>query len=231
MKKFLIPFLFTLLIFPFTSFGGEWPLDLEWDSYEQQAEATHFELHEAANAGGPYDDSTIVMPNISPSSLTTITYTSTKPDGVATTTHFILKAVGTNGEKSDPSNEVPFTYDFAPIVPATAFTATLDGDDVQFTWTQADIDRVLKWVLYQSETQGVDYIELGDIIYTGQPGPQYSTIETMSVPEGEMKTFYFVLVTFTKFNVFSQNSMEVSVTIDKRKPAPVYNLRIKVTTQ
>jgi hypothetical protein len=53
----------------------------------------------------------------------------------------------------------------------------------------------------------------------------------MNVPAGEMKTFYFVLVTFTTFNVFSGNSMEVSVTIDKRKPAPVYNLRIKIVTQ
>jgi hypothetical protein len=142
-----------------------------------------------------------------------------------------LKAVGTNGEKSDPSNEVNFTYDFAPIVPIDNLTAVLDGDDVQFTWTQADIDRVLKWVLYQSETTGANYVEVGDIVYTGQPGPQYSTIETMNVPAGEMKTFYFVLVTFTTFNVFSGNSMEVSVTIDKRKPAPVYNLRIKIVTQ
>jgi hypothetical protein len=231
MKKLLSTLAILFLVWPFTLLAGEWPLDFEWDAHEQAADVSHFELHEAAQAGGPYSDSTIVKDNIQPGTVVTTIYTSTKPDGVATTTYFILKAVGTNAEKSDPSNEVPFTYDFAPIVTVGNFIATLDGDDVQFTWTQADIERVYKWLLYQSETPGVDYIEVADIIYTGQPGPQYSTIETMTVPQGEMKTFYFVLVTFTTFNVFSQNSVEVSVTIDKRKPAPVYNFRLKITTQ
>jgi hypothetical protein len=234
MKK-LLSFLFgTVLLVAFSCVpvdAGEWKVGFEWDAYIDAADASHFELHEAANPGGPYDDSTIVMDNIAPSTLTDVEYTSTKPDGVATTTYFILKAVGNNTEKSDPSNEVSFVYDLAPIVEPTDFVAALDGDDVTYTWTQADIGRVVKWKLYQSETSGQDYLELAEIIYTGQPGPQFSTTETMDVPDGEKKTFYFVLVAFTEFCVFSQNSIEASVTIDKTKPLPVLNFRLKIVTQ
>jgi hypothetical protein len=233
MKK-ILSFLFgTVLLVMFSCVpvdAGEWKVGFEWDAYIDAADATHFELHEAASPGGPYDDSTIIVDNIAPSTLTTIEYTSTKPDGVATTTHFILKAVGNNAEKSDPSNEVPFTYDFAPIVAPGDFVATTDGDNVDFSWTQADLPRVKYWKLYRSETSGQDFLEIAEIEYTGGDGT-FSTTETMSVPDGEKKTYYFVLVSFTEFGVFSQNSVEASVTIDKTQPSPVLNFRLKIVTQ
>ena len=231
MKKFFTTLFACLFLLPMTLLAGEWPVHFEWDPYTDP-KANYFELHEAPASGGPWSDSTIVVDNIQPTSLTDVIYTSTKPDGVATTSYFILKAVNSdNGQKSGPSEEVNFVYDFAPIVEATNFAVALNGDDVTFEWEQADINRVAKWLLYMSETSGTDYNQLAEIIYTGQPGPQYSTTETMTVPPGEEKTFYFVLVTFNKFDVFSQNSLEVSVTIDKTQPAPVFNFRLKVVVQ
>jgi hypothetical protein len=234
MKKFIvlsIVGLFVTLLACVPVNAGSWKVAFEWDDYIDAADSTHFELHESAAAGGPYSDTTIIVDNISPSTLTEIEYTSTKPDGTATTTYFILKAVGTNGEKSDPSNEVSFVYDFAPIAVPGAFTATYDkdSDTITFTWTQGDLDRVDKWLLYSSETSGQDYVELASIDNTG--GPPHSATETITVPAGEKSTFYFVLVSFTEFGVFSQNSVEATVTIDKTKPEPVLNFRLKVVTQ
>lgn len=233
MKKILSLVFGIVLLAAIPCIAGDWTVDFLWDSHTQQADVSHFELHEASGAGGPYDDSTIVVDNIEPSSVIEVSYPSTKPDGVATTSYFILRAVGNNSVKSDPSNEVNYIYDFAPIIAATNFSAALQTNmkTVTFEWAQADIDRVHHWLLYKSETSGQDYVELANIEYTGQPGPQYSVTEDLIVPEGEVKTFYFTLVTFTSFNVFSDNATEVSVTIDKRQPEPVYNFRLKIVTQ
>ena len=132
--------------------------------------------------------------------------------------------------ESGYSNEVYWIYNFAPY----ELAATLVGDDITFSWKQISVELVKRWRLYKTETSGLNYQELAVIEYTGQEGPQYTTTETMSVPSGEKKTFYFVLVAFddvvdpTGNIAFSENSNEVSVTIDKTAPAPVYNVTIKV---
>jgi len=135
--------------------------------------------------------------------------------------------------ESGDSNEVKWIYNFAPY----EVTASLNGDDVVFSWKQRSVDLVVNWKLYSSETPGTGYVELADIEYTGQAGPQYTTTETMTVPSGEKKTFYFVMVSFDSVVdpsgtiAFSENSNEVSVTIDKTAPAPVYNVTIGIKVQ
>ena len=150
--------------------------------------------------------------------------------GTSVTKYFVVDAHNTDTPmplRSGYSNEVFMIYDMMPIVAATEFDATLDGDVISFVWKQADITRVKKWKLFVKE-EGGEFVELAEIAYTGQDGPQYSTTETMTVPEGERKTFTFALVTFTEFDVCSGNSNEVNVTIDKRVVEPVYNLKIKI---
>ncbi len=236
MKRFIalaVSFLF--LTFASAVIAGETTITFEWDLHNQSDQVDHFELYESDQSGGPWPTDNIVVDDIAPGTRITVDYQSTKPDGVATQSYFILKAVavGTDSvqRRSGPSNEVDFLYDYAPIVAPENFAALVNGDDIEFSWTQGDIARVAKWQLFSSETSGQDYTMLSEIEYTGQPGPQYGTVETMTVAEGEVKTFYFVLVSFNSFGVFSQNSTEVSVTIDKSTPEPVYNFRIRVTTQ
>ncbi|GAG53758.1 unnamed protein product, partial [marine sediment metagenome] len=100
-----------------------------------------------------------------------------------------------------------------------------------FTWKQGSIERVKSWYLYRSEADGGPYEPFLIIEYTGEDGPQYSSTVNMPVPVGEKKTYYFVLVTTTDQNVTSADSNQVSVTIDKRIPAPVYNFRLKVKAE
>ena len=184
-------------------------------------------LHMSKTKGGPY---TPVM-KIEKCETVEADYKSSHEDGTAETEYFVMTAVSKEGFESDYSNEVFFTFDYLPIESAVNLSAELSGDEITFTWNQGDIERVREWKLFYSETEGGPYEELSLIEYTGQPGPQYSTTSTMTVQKGEKKTFYFVLVTFNILWVFSENSNEVSVTIDRTVPDPVYNFKLKVVAE
>ena len=227
MKKLLFGLFVSLamLAIPLVAFAGQVTIGLEWDA-NIEAYLAGYKAYVADAAGGPYTEfSDIKEPT------TEVDYIYDAPDGVATTKYFVVTAY-----REDPflesgnSNEVFMVYDFAPIEAATEFGATLDGDNINFVWKQGDIERVKKWILYVKEG-GAEFVELATIDYTGTPGDQYSTTETMTVPDGEIKTFTFALVTFNPRGVFSANSNEVNITIDKRELGPVYNLQITIKAE
>jgi len=225
---FFLVFVFLSFVFAYYAIAGEATITFQWDAMTPHTSLHHYELHESDNQDGPWTLDTLVVDDIEPWSLVRYEFTSTRPDGVSTVKYFVLKSVNEAKTLRGTSNWVVWDYDFAPIVPPGNIVATLEGSDVVFSWTQADIGRVGLWKLYVSEIAGGPYEELASIIYTGDPGPQYSTTESMEVTEGEVKTFYFTLVTFNSPRYsFSSNSTEVSVTIDRRV-LPVYNFRIVV---
>jgi len=228
MKKLLFGLFVSLamLAIPLASFAGQVTISLEWDA-NVETYLAGYKAYVADAAGGPYTEfSDIKEPT------TEVDYVYDAPDGVATTKYFVVTAYREAPFlESGNSNEVYMVYDFAPIVAATNLAAALDGDVITFTWNQGGIDRVEKWELYRSETPGTGYEPFLIIEYTGQAGPQYSSVIDMMVPEGELKTYYFVLVTFNPRGVFSENSNQVDVTIDKRDLAPVYNLEITVKAE
>ena len=228
MKKLVSGILFfTVMAFlSFPTFAGEVTIGLEWDA-NTETYLAGYKAYVADTAGGPYIEfADIKEPT------TEVNFVYEAPDGVATTKFFVVTAYREEPFlESGNSNEVNYAYDFAPIEVVTEFVVSLSGEDITFTWKQGDIERVKEWKLYVSEATGGPYADLAIIEYTGSGGPQYSTTETMTVAAGEMKIFYFVLVTFTPTDVFSENSAEVSVTIDKRIMSPVYNLKIKILTQ
>lgn len=221
-------FLVLFLVFGFVSFsyGGEVTITLEWDA-NTETNLGGYAAYQGDVAGGPYTKFKDLLAGTE-----TVDFVYDAPVGAATTKYFVVDAHSDSDPplRSGYSNEVNWTYDFLPIVSCIEFAASLVGDNITFTWKQADIERVKSWTLYVKE-EGGEFSELALIEYTGQEGPQYSTTETMSVPEGEKKTFIFSLVTFTETGVFSPNSAEVGITIDKIKPLPVYNLKIKVKVE
>ena len=223
MWKKLLLVLFLVFGFVSFSYGGEVTIGLEWDANTEE-NLGGYGAYQGDAAGGPYTKFKDI-----PAGTEEVEYVYDAPDGAATTKYFVVDAHSDSDPplRSDYSNEVNWTYDFLPIVSCIEFAAALVGDDITFIWKQADIERVKSWTLYTKE-EGGEFSELALIEYTGQDGPQYSTTETMSVPEGEKKIFIFSLVTFTETGVFSPNSAEVAITIDKVKPLPVYNLKIKV---
>lgn len=229
MKRRIV--LMVCFLFAFVSFvmAEDVTLTLEWDANTEEF-LGGYGAYVSDAEGGPYEKFADI-----PVGTETVDYVYDAPAGVATIKFFVVDAHCTI-EHHDPilrsgkSNEVNWTYDFLPIVAATELATSMDGDNVTFTWMQADIERVKKWKLYVKEG-AAEFAELAEIAYTGQAGPQYTTTEEMNVPDGEMKTFTFALVTFTPTDVFSGNSNEVSITIDKRVVAPVYNVTIKIKVQ
>lgn len=232
MKRFIVV-IFLLMMFCFLSpaYGGEVKITLGWDANTEENLAG-YKAFVSDVSGSGYIQFGISIP--AGTEIVDFSFTA-EPGTEAVKKFFIVRAYNTDDPpmESGNSNEVVWIYNFAPY----ELTASLDGDVITFGWKQISIDLVKKWRLYYTETSGKDYQELAVIDYTGQEGPQYTTTETMSVPSGEMKTFYFVMVAFddavdpTGNIAFSENSNEVSVTIDKRPPAPVYNVTIKVKAE
>ena len=221
----ILGILFFLLAIPLATFAGLVKIGLEWDA-NVETYLAGYKAYVADAAGGPYTEfSDIKQPT------TEVDYIYDAPDGQTVTKFFVVTAYRENPfMESGYSNEVFMVYDFSPIEAATEFAAVLDGDVITFSWKQGDITRTKKWILYVKEGTA-EFSELATIPYTGQEGPQYSTTETMTVPAGEIKTFTFGLVTFNERGVFSPNSNEVSITIDKREIGPVYNLKITVKAE
>ena len=230
MKKFVFLFLMVFaLLLPFSvAMAGEVDITLAWDANTEPNLAGYKFLVSDVSGSGYIQFGTDI-----PAGTEEVDFSFSATGTEAVKKFFIVRAYNTNDLESGNSNEVYWIYNFAPY----ELTASLNGDDITFNWKQISIEWVKKWRLYYTETSGKDYQELAVIEYIGQEGPQYTTTKTMSVPSGEMKTFYFVMVAFddavdpTGNIAFSENSNEVSVAIDKRVPAPVYNLRIKVKAE
>lgn len=230
MKKFVFMFsmVFALLLSFSVAMAGEVSITLGWDANTEPNLAGYKALVSDVSGSGYTQFGNDILAGTEE---VDFAFTGTGTEAIKK--FFVVRAFNEEGLESGDSNEVYWIYNFAPY----ELTATLDGDDITFDWKQISIELVKKWRLYYTETSGQDYQELAVIEYTGQEGPQYTTTETMSVPSGEMKTFYFVMVAFDEVvdptgNIaFSENSNEVSVTIDKRVPAPVYNVTIKVKAE
>lgn len=228
MKKFLIV-LMALLVFgiPSALFAADERVGLEWDP-NSETNLGGYGAYKSNTQGGPYTKFADI-----PAGTEEVWHDYVVPDGQTTTTYFVVDAHddGDPPLRSSYSNEVFWVSDFSPIVAPIELTASLEADVITFTWKQSDIERVKSWRLFMKDAAGGDFAELALIEYSGTPGDQYSTTETMTVKAGTMKKFDFVIVAFTPTGVFSENSNQVSVTIDKRVFPPVMNLKIKVVSE
>jgi len=225
-KLFLAAILTVALALPFPLYAGEVTITLGWEP-NTESNLAGYNAYVSDTSGSSYTKF-----GSTTAGTEEIDFTFTGTGTTAIKKFFVVTAFNDSDPplESDHSNEVYWIYNWAP----QDFMASLEDDVILFAWKQASVELVKKWRIYSTETPGEDYQELAVIDYTGQPGPQYSTTESMEVPAGEKKTFYFVLVAFDEAAdssgtiAFSENSNEVSVTIDKTIPAPVYNVTIKV---
>ena len=222
----ILGILFFILAIPLGAFAGKVTIGLEWDANVETFLAG-YKAYVADKAGGPYTEfADIKEPT------TEVDYIYDAPDGQTVSKFFVVTAYRENPFlESGNSNEVFWTYDFSPIVAASGFAATLAGDNINFVWAQADIERVKSWRLYYKEAGAAAFVELALIPYSGTQGTQYSTTQEMIVEAGQIKTYVFAIVTYTPTGVFSPNSAEVTVVIDKRELPPVMNLTIKIKAQ
>jgi len=227
---FLFSTVFALMLSFSVAMAGEVEITLAWDANTETNLAGYKAFVSDVSGSGFVQFGAVI-----PAGTEEIDFAFTGTGTEAIKKFFVVRAFNTDDPplESGDSNEVYWIYNFAPY----ELTATLEGDDITFAWKQISVELVKQWKLYSTETPGQDYQELAVIDYTGQAGPQYTTTETMTVASGEKKTFYFVMVAFdeaadpTGTIAFSENSNEVSVTIDKTAPTPVYNVTIKVKTE
>lgn len=111
--------------------------------------------------------------------------------------------------------------------PAVAGTKT-----ITFAWEQpGDISDLQGWKLYVSEAAGGPYTIQTTINYDGNPLQEYQSAQPIISPDGQRKTYYFVVTAFDQSGNESGYSNEVSAIIDFEAPLLPIKLIIKVISQ
>jgi hypothetical protein len=146
-------------------------------------------------------------------------------DGQLTTKQFVIRAVSNIDIPSADSNEVSLSVDLRPIA-SPVLTAVFNpvAKSIDFTWTQADVARVVKWTLYNSLASGGPYTVVDDITDTSTP---HTYSWPINQPQGQKVDYYFVAVAFTD-EVNSVDSNQVKVTVDTHGPARRTDLKVRI---
>lgn len=150
------------------------------------------------------------------------------PDGVLTDFKFVARAFDTEGAESGDSNEVSLGVDRTALPTVTDFSGSYDKttDQVTLSWKQSPAGRVTHWKVFVSDQTGGPYAELLQVDNSGSEDVTATTPIT-GTPPGQVTTKYFVVVGYAAWDIYSSNSAEVAVAIDKNlPPADVMNLRI-----
>ncbi len=101
--------------------------------------------------------------------------------------------------------------------------------NLKFEWEQALSPDLLQWNLYYSETAGGPYTLLTDIVYAGEPGPQFTSDPIIfTSPDGQAVTYYFVLTAEDASGNESRYSNEVSEIIDFEAPDAPFTFTVIV---
>jgi hypothetical protein len=145
---------------------------------------------------------------------------------------FVVRAYR-GDEESDDSNYVCQVIDNTPLQAPTALTGNYDPEQnvITLTWDQADADRAKFWLVYYKLPDS-DFVELGRVDNTGQSDVTLSSVFD-AVAEGLSADVTFAVVAYKNFDVFSPNSDELTITIDRSKPpAPVdFKITVEIPVQ
>lgn len=134
-------------------------------------------------------------------------------EGVSKKFGFAVRAFRGDNESAD-SNMVYVTIDNTPLAAPAALTGSYNPETsrINLTWTQADLDRAEQWKIYY-KTDG-EFTELGTVQNQGQADLIMDTPLTV-VPAGQVMDVTFAVVAFKNDAVFSPNSNEFILTIDR----------------
>lgn len=181
--------------------------------------------------GGQYGD-TPLIDNIAPD-LREITAIQNGWAGASKKFCFVLRAF--KGDKvSENSNEVCATINNTALQRPQNVLGSWDHDNsvVVIQWNQPDLDRAKYWQIFYKFTDESEYRLLGRLDKAGNPDLVLEK-EISDVPAGEARECVFVVVAYKDSEVYSPDSEEIPVTIDRSGdettiPAP-NNFRISVT--
>jgi hypothetical protein len=148
-------------------------------------------------------------------------------EGQATTYNYIVRAFKGDTE-SENSNEVSYTVDRVPPL-AVVLNAVYENDVVTFTWDDPDQQNIIYWNIYYATKSGGPYAEFDTVENTGNN--LLTASKELIVPVGEKHSYYFTIVAFKTPTLFSPNSNEISITIDKRLIGKPMELRVNVKSK
>ena len=146
------------------------------------------------------------------------------PDGQNILWHWVARARDTDGNWSADSNEVSFQVNLTPLPTTTDFVGVYNDTTktIDFTWTQKDPERINSWKLYQGTILGGAKTQVLAIPWNGTDSTISASLPSDTLAPGQ--DYYFTLVSFGDFDLYSSDSNEVK--IDRTGPATVIQLRI-----
>jgi len=164
-------------------------------------------------------DGVCMTPEITSEKECTFSISLEVPDGQSVKNLFVLRAEDTFENESGDSNEVFAIIDLTPLVDINNFTGVFNkvANTIDFVWTQEQPDRITYWELYMSEASGGPYNKIKTIESDGSSTSISSSIPESMVASG--KEYFFTVVAFAKYEIFSKNSNEVL--IDRKAPAEI----------
>lgn len=172
-------------------------------------------------------DQTYVDGNSTPTTIETV---ANFTDGVKSTKFWVVRAQAGDIESAD-SEEVSYTVDLTPIE-QFEFTAVYNetAKSIDMAWNITDA-RITKWEIYTSDAAGGPYTKLTEVANAEGVETTYSVKGDTLFPAGEKTTKYFTMVAFGPYDLFSANSPEIAITVNKRPPSGVVNFKIILTQQ
>ena len=218
MKNFVYFIAFVFVMLPLMLMADS--VTLEWDANDTAPEG--YKLYQRVDVD-EYDYNNFIYQGTE----TTFTINDLGVKDQEITYYWVVRAYLGNDE-SDNSNEVSHVVNKIKPDVINDFTGfwNINTGTIDFAWKQLGTEPVLYWKIFVSDIQGGPYNEFDVIQNIGQV--DLTSSKSIVVNNGEIKTFYFVIIGFKTDTIFSQNSNEVVVTIDKKSLVPVNNFRITV---
>lgn len=144
---------------------------------------------------------------------------------------FVSRAYRGDEESAD-SNYVCAVINNEPLLSPADLAGSYDHDieQIEISWSQPDFERAKFFqIYYKIGDENFQLLEKVDNI--GQQELRL-TKAFDAVPDGQSADVSFVIVAYKNFDVFSPNSAELTITIDRTQDAPIPppdNFRLSVT--
>ena len=201
--------------------GGE-QITLTWDAPAQEHTGVKI-FQKTTKDGDAYDYSSPVATVLYPANVATIDVPG-EPDAVLKY-QWIARAYRDDMESGN-SNEVSYkVVNVQPLTPIE-LSGSYEDDIITLSWSQpVDEHPIDKWVVYYKNADG-QFEAIG--IVTDGSNLELSSDVSELAPIGQRTNMSFAVVAFRRSGVYSANSVELEIEIDRREVAPVQNLRIEI---
>lgn len=201
---------------------------LQWDAVP---DVDGYYIYQTIRGGNPLSHSFNYLAPIAtvPQDTTQLTVDLPGESGQDTKYMFVARSYRAD-EMSIDSNEVSYVVCLVPPYPASELSGSYNKDKayVHLTWEQTpdtepwrSIDH---WIIYY-RIAGTDWIPIGRI---DSDHELKMDAPFDAVGQGEREIVDFVIVTYRRSGIYSENSNILSIDVDRRGVPPVQNLRINV---